>query len=81
MDKLLAGQLGLLQEQLSGLAARLDAREAAELEGQGVATRGDLQVRGRGTHAGGHMHAGGCSASLASEGQGSAAVPEQLGCG
>jgi hypothetical protein len=44
VDRLLAGQLGLLQQQLAGLAARLDAREAAELEGHGVATREELQV-------------------------------------
>lgn len=44
VDRLLAGQLGLLQQQLAGLAGRLDAREAAELEGQGVATREELQV-------------------------------------
>ncbi|WIA42243.1 hypothetical protein OEZ86_008260 [Tetradesmus obliquus] len=43
VDRLLAGQLGLLQQQLAGLAGRLDAREAAELEGQGVATREELQ--------------------------------------
>jgi hypothetical protein len=46
VDRLLAGQLGLLQQQLAGLAGRLDAREAAELEGQGVATREELQVTG-----------------------------------